>query len=203
MCRRALMWALRSGNRSESFDYAGMSIMLITVVITVPQFCILTMMDEPLQFTASVLAYSATETAGAIATVRAAHTSVVPEPKREPVPAGGARDTSHCEADCLLAIKVVHEELGEMIGVFVGCGVATWISGWQPATIANACVVVLVEVLSDLVKDRLYMASGIPIGNVRYRMNAWMLSAVVSIGAAGCCLIVASLRLECWVAATS
>jgi hypothetical protein len=225
VCRRALFWAVRSSTQSDSFDFAGVIVLLIVAVISVPQFYILAMMDEPSQFAASVLAFSATETAGAIVTARAAHIGVDPlanglralngeDLKRSSLSSASAANAQepnqvahrearrgHEHADRLLATKIVHEELGEMIAVFVGCGAAAWVSRWRRATIVSACFILLVEVVSDVVKDRVYVASGIPTGNVRYRFNGATMLAVVSIGAAMCCIIVAGLRVECWAAA--
>jgi hypothetical protein len=73
LIRRLLLRILRSGNKTESIDFAGIVVLLIEMIVSMPQFCALASIDDTVQFITSVIVCSFTETVGAVWTARTAH----------------------------------------------------------------------------------------------------------------------------------
>jgi hypothetical protein len=105
--------------------------------------------------------------------------------------------TEH-DAAVLLAIKVVHEDLGEKCALFIGAAVAVGYWGPSARALFNAFALVLLEAVSDELKRRIYEANTINVGRVTFCFH-W--PTVVAVGMMGCCgssLLLAAIRINCW-----
>jgi hypothetical protein len=115
--------------------------------------------------------------------------------------AAAALDNRRHITRLFVATKVAHEDLGERIAIFVGCGMA--FAYTQELVVADAAakvlLLVLLEMATDIVKVAIYAASDIDIGRVRFNVHVWGIIAVALAGSTGCGACVAGARINCMI----
>ncbi len=100
-----------------------------------------------------------------------------------------------------MATKVAHEDLGERIAMFVGCGLAfAYAEGLVVAdAVAKVILLCLLEMATDIVKVAIYAASEIDIGRVRFNVHVWGIVAVALAGGTGCGSCIGGVRISCMI----
>jgi hypothetical protein len=103
----------------------------------------------------------------------------------------------------LVATKLAHDELGEKVALFVGCATASVLHGRESTygvLGGNFCALVLIECVSDMVKDAIYLFNAIDTGVVTYVPGPTLLTAMIA-GASSCAALLGGVRINCLVQA--
>ncbi len=97
----------------------------------------------------------------------------------------------------LLAVKIVHEELGEKTALFLGCTVAARVGGLSSEWTVKALALLLLEAVSDLAKGSAYAASKIDVGLARFNFHWPSLLSVALVGGASWSLLLGAISINC------
>jgi hypothetical protein len=120
--------------------------------------------------------------------------------RRDTVDAVDTVDTAsvqaRLESDLLFATKVAHQDLGEKVALLCGGAMAMWFQA-RPETAAKLSVLILLELVSDVVKDYVYVARKIEVGRIRYNFRARTLLAVVVAAGAASSMMLAAVYVNC------
>ena len=100
------------------------------------------------------------------------------------------------QSDLLFATKVANHDLGEKIALLCGGAMAMWFQA-RPETAAKLGVLILLEIVSDVVKDYVYVARKIEMGRIRYTFRARTLLAMAVAAGAASSVMVNAVHLNC------
>jgi hypothetical protein len=88
---------------------------------------------------------------------------------------------------------VAHEELGEKVGMFLGCSVALWVG----ESVAKALALVLLEAISDVAKAAAYAASKFDVGHVQCNFHWPTLLGLALVGGGSWGSVLSAIRVNC------
>ncbi len=111
--------------------------------------------------------------------------------------ADAARAQSRLHSELLLATNLANRDLGEKIALIAGGALATWFKA-RPETAAKLSVLVLLEIVSDVVKEHLYAASKIDVGRIRYNLRVPAVLAVAIAAGAACNVMFNAVQIVCF-----
>lgn len=217
--------AVSSASKVENQEYIGMICLLVAVLNSTSQFYALLLIEEPVNFVASIISSALSELLGswilllritdakvkpvfeeAVASASSALVSWTAKrgSAREPSPphvrpaSGRSRASSALEG---FAIKLAHEEVGEKVAIFLGGAVVRYARSdsdvlWQ-VLLAKIAAATLIECLADESKARIFDTAGIHIRSVGYHLHFRVVAAVLLMGTTAVICTLSAVRYQC------
>jgi hypothetical protein len=112
-------------------------------------------------------------------------------------PSPARRSEAAAARKLLLAVKIAHEELGEMAALFLGCAVAARVGGLSSEWTVKTLALLLLETVSDLAKTGAYAASKVDVGHVRFNFHWPSLLGVALVGGGSCGSLLLAIGVNC------